>query len=78
MLSITDEGFGIAPINICKIRTPLFITKGNRTGLGLATCYKIIECHKVKILIDSDRTSFMVYFPVTDQVLEQSDDGAVI
>lgn len=43
VLAIEDEGCGIPPENNNKLGTPFFTTKDNGTGLGLATCYKIVE-----------------------------------
>ncbi|SPF51670.1 PAS domain S-box (fragment) [Candidatus Desulfosporosinus infrequens] len=65
VLAIVDEGCGIPPENLKKIGTPFFTTKDDGTGLGLATCYKIIESHKAKVHIESSSsgTTFSIIFP---------------
>ncbi len=66
VLAIADEGCGIAAENLRKLGTPFFTTKDSGTGLGLATCYKIVESHNAKIDIDSSTrgTTFFISFPI--------------
>ena len=66
VLEITDEGCGIPPQNLRLVGTPFFTTKDSGTGLGLATCYKIVEAHNAKIEIDSSTngTTFFIFFPI--------------
>lgn len=47
IISITDEGKGIAPDHIAQVFEPFYTTKepGEGTGLGLAMVYSIIEEH---------------------------------
>jgi PAS domain S-box-containing protein len=45
VLSVEDEGPGIASQAFDKIFTPFFTTKANGTGLGLATVKKLTELH---------------------------------
>ncbi|MDI6711039.1 MAG: MEDS domain-containing protein [Thermoanaerobacterales bacterium] len=45
VLEVQDEGTGISPDNLERIGTPFFSTKEQGTGLGLATCYRIMEKH---------------------------------
>jgi len=68
VLAIADEGSGIPPENLRKLGTPFFTTKDIGTGLGLATCYKIIESHNAKIEIDSSPrgTTFFISFPIPE------------
>ena len=69
VLAIEDEGCGIPPENLSKVGTPFFTTKDTGTGLGLATCYKIVESHNAKIRIDSSSkgTTFFISFPIHDE-----------
>jgi len=69
VLAIEDEGCGIPPENLSKVGTPFFTTKDTGTGLGLATCYKIVEAHNAKIRIDSSSrgTTFFIVFPITEE-----------
>jgi len=67
VLAIEDEGCGIPAEDISKVGTPFFTTKDNGTGLGLATCYKIVESHNAKLHIESSSsgTTFFVLFPIS-------------
>ena len=42
-ISVADQGIGIPEDNIKKIFDPYFTTKDNGIGLGLATCYSIMQ-----------------------------------
>ena len=55
-IKIKDNGRGIPENELDKIFTAGFTTKGVGvgTGLGLAICYKIIEKHHGKILVNSE------------------------
>lgn len=69
IISIKDNGVGIAEDHIGKIFDPFFTTRdvGNGTGLGLTVSYGIIETHKGAILVDSQLgsgTVFSVRIPV--------------
>jgi PAS domain S-box-containing protein len=48
-----DQGLGIPEDRIPKIGEPFYTTKENGTGLGLMTCYKIIENHEGELRISS-------------------------
>lgn len=64
VLSVQDDGPGIASEVLEKIGTPFFTTKENGTGLGLAVCYSIAARHNAKIDIEtgSTGTTFSVRF----------------
>lgn len=74
VLAIEDEGCGIPLENLKKLGTPFFTTKDNGTGLGLATCYKIAECHNAKIQIMSSfsGTIFLTSFPIPEKEQQHS------
>lgn len=66
---VSDTGNGI-PANILHhIFDPFFTTKKSGNGLGLATCYSIIEKHQGYINVDSEigvGTSFIIYLPASE------------
>lgn len=67
-IKIKDSGKGISTENINKIFNPGFTTKGVGvgTGLGLSICYKIINKHNGKILVESQigvGTEFIIELP---------------
>jgi signal transduction histidine kinase len=46
VISVTDTGKGIDPNIVDRIFNPLFTTKSNGMGMGLAICRSIIEGHE--------------------------------
>ena len=52
-VDLADEGCGIREENLAHIFSPFFTTKNNGTGLGLATCYRIIKEHGGTIRVES-------------------------
>jgi two-component system cell cycle sensor histidine kinase/response regulator CckA len=67
-LSVRDTGVGIPPDVQARLFEPFFTTKapGEGTGLGLATCYGIVQQHHGAILVASELghgTSFEIYLP---------------
>jgi signal transduction histidine kinase len=64
-----DEGPGIREEDLRQIFSPFFTTKNNGTGLGLATCYRIIKEHGGTIRVDSAEgkgSTFRVSLVVAD------------
>ncbi len=67
-ISVSDQGIGIPEENIKKIFDPYFTTKDNGIGLGLATCYSIINNHNGHITVESTPgagTTFFLYLPAS-------------
>ncbi|WP_066048065.1 ATP-binding protein [Robertmurraya korlensis] len=65
----SDTGCGIPKDTLDKIGQPFYTTKEKGTGLGLTTCFKIIENHKGKIHISSQvdiGTTFEVILPLIE------------
>ncbi len=65
-VSIADNGPGISPEALPKIFDPFFTTKPKGTGLGLATCYSIIEGHEGRLRVESTvgkGTTFHILLP---------------
>jgi signal transduction histidine kinase len=76
LLSITDEGQGIAADTLPQIYNPFFTTKRNRgsLGLGLSVTQAIMNKHKGSISIDSKHgfgTTVVLRFPAVQKVLHQ-------
>ncbi len=69
VVSIKDNGRGIAAQNQSKLFDPFFTTKpvGQGTGLGLSICYQIVEKHGGMLLCQSqpgEGTEFLVKLPI--------------
>ena len=52
-ITVQDSGPGISPENISRVFQPFFTTKKDGTGLGLATCKRIITDHGGTITVAS-------------------------
>ncbi len=62
-IKIEDSGPGIPSDIVNKIFDPLFTTKQEGTGLGLASCKNIVEQHKGDITVTNNPTTFTVTLP---------------
>jgi len=78
LLSIKDQGTGIAPKNLAKIFDPYFSTKDmgadKGQGLGLSACHSIIKKHDGLITAESELgegTTLMIYFPSSEKEMEK-------
>jgi PAS domain S-box-containing protein len=74
-VSIKDSGPGIPTDLIPRIFDPFFSTKQMGSGLGLATCFSILEKHDGAIDVYSNKngTTFTFYIPAAQGFLEKSD-----
>ena len=68
---VKDTGVGIAAENLDRIFDPFFTTKkvGMGTGLGLSTCFNIVERHGGSLVAESQpgvETAFTVWLPGAD------------
>ena len=63
VIQVEDTGPGISQENLNKVFEPLFTTKEDGTGLGLASCKNIIERHNGTISIKSNPTRFIIRLP---------------
>jgi PAS domain S-box-containing protein len=71
---IRDEGVGIPKDRIPSLGEPFYTTKEKGTGLGLMTCYKIIENHQGQLQIESELnkgTSVRIILPATGEGLTE-------
>jgi len=67
VISVSDNGPGISPENLARIREPLFTTKSFGTGLGLPAVEKILEQHGGRLAISSavgKGSSFDIHLPI--------------
>ena len=67
LITVADEGKGIAPETLPNIFRPFFTTKGHGTGLGLSLARRIVESHGGTISVRSEvgkGTQFTVRLPI--------------
>jgi signal transduction histidine kinase len=73
-LFFSDTGIGISDDVMPKLFMPLFTTKAQGMGFGLAICKRIIDAHEGKITVETVRgkgTTFKITLPVeTRTILE--------
>lgn len=72
VISVSDDGSGIAPEHMARIFEPFYSKKEmgrSGTGLGLAIIWNIMQDHGGTVLVESRNgfTRFNLYFPVTDK-----------
>ncbi|SDO49672.1 two-component system sensor histidine kinase NtrB [Desulforhopalus singaporensis] len=70
-LVVSDTGCGIAKEHLDKLFEPFFTTKrvGKGVGIGLSTCYSIVNNHNGEITVSSEQgkgASFKVFLPGTE------------
>jgi len=81
VISMEDDGPGIAKDNLNRIFDPFFTTKavGKGTGLGLSICYGIIEKMGGKIDVHSQvgvGTKFRIWIPFQEEIIEDTDNDS--
>jgi signal transduction histidine kinase len=72
-IAISDNGPGIQPILLEKIREPLFSTKSFGTGLGIPIAEQIVTQHGGKLFIRSklgEGTHFTIRIPVQQTIVQ--------
>jgi signal transduction histidine kinase len=73
VIRIADNGPGIAPEHLEKIREPLFTTKSFGTGLGIPAVEQILNQHHGRLEINSEPGSgatFTLYLPLSISTVE--------
>ncbi|MFZ5861799.1 MAG: ATP-binding protein [Nitrospirota bacterium] len=74
-LRVTDTGVGISEENLERLFTPFFTTKGHEgSGLGLLTCYHVVDEHRGTIAVDSALgrgTTFAVVLPMDPRTADR-------
>ena len=76
-ITFRDTGEGIEKDNLDFIFYPFFSTKEIGSGLGLAIAYRIIEEHRGKIKVESEKgkgTTFKIYLPYTQNLRYRTQD----
>jgi len=78
LLTVADQGTGIAPEHLNQAIEPFYTTKevGHGTGLGLSICYSIMELFRGRIELDSTvggGTTVRLFFPSTASGEEKND-----
>ncbi len=71
---VADNGKGIAPENLEKVREPLFTTKSFGTGLGIPAVEQIMKQHGGSLHIESvpgQGARFILHLPATMPVAEE-------
>ena len=69
-IEIMDQGVGIPDERLGTLGEPFFTTKEKGTGLGLMTCFKIIESHNGNLSFQSELnkgTKATIIFPAATQ-----------
>ena len=69
-IQVKDTGDGIRPEDMRKIFEPLFSTKAQGIGLGLAVSQKLAEANDGRIEVESEigqGSTFTLYLPVSGQ-----------
>ena len=70
-IEVADDGPGIPSEQLGKIFQPFFTSKKNGTGLGLATCKRIVANHDGFIRVQSkpgEGTRFTIDLPLNSRV----------
>ena len=83
VITIQDQGCGIAAEHLPKIFDPYFTTKSKGSGLGLTMTYTTIKRHEGHITVESEvgkGTIFRIYLPATEEIPTEkaADDDRVI
>jgi signal transduction histidine kinase len=70
-ISFADTGTGIPEETMQKLFTPLFTTKAQGMGFGLAICKRIIEAHGGTITVKTELnkgTTFTIALPIKSKM----------
>jgi len=63
MIIVEDSGIGIPKNKLKSVFEPLYTTKQQGTGLGLASVKSIIDAHEGRISVTSPPTIFTITLP---------------
>jgi signal transduction histidine kinase len=76
-----DTGTGISEKVMAKLFTPLFTTKAQGMGFGLAVCKRVVEAHGGKITVESvsgNGATFTVTLPIEPKLRDGGESEWVI
>jgi signal transduction histidine kinase len=79
-IAVADTGTGIPEETLSKLFLPLFTTKAQGMGFGLAICKRIIEAHEGTITVKSELnkgTTFTVTLPFKPKVDSEDEKSCV-
>src|SRR5258706_7833593 len=65
---VSDDGSGIAPEQLAHVFEPLYTTKRDGTGLGLAVSYQIVTRSDGQLFVESELgkgTTFHIFLPLS-------------
>ena len=65
-IKIIDSGPGISEEHLEDIFEPMYTTKSEGTGLGLASCKQLLEMHNGNISVQNNPTTFTITIPKSD------------
>ena len=74
-LEVSDTGSGIESKDTEKLFDPFFSTKFTGRGMGLAVVLGLVKTHKGVIAVESipnQGSTFLVFFPLSEEVRQQS------
>lgn len=80
-ISVADTGIGMPASLLKRIFDPFFTTKQKGNGLGLTTCYAIIQKHAGMIDVESvigEGATFHVFIPASSNVPDTKDHSAPV
>jgi two-component system sensor histidine kinase HydH len=75
IIEVQDSGSGIDENTLPRIFEPLFTTKQQGTGLGLATCKSIVEQHGGTINVRTKPTVFTIKIPKRAKQLKEENQA---
>jgi len=70
-ISVSDTGTGIPDEVLPKLFSPLFTTKAQGMGFGLAICKRIVDAHEGRITVETAKgkgTTFTVTLPIKPEL----------